>query len=48
MERTYPGTSISALLSMLLTKFREVHALTPEEYAEIGAMELQKALREEQ
>lgn len=38
--------SLSWVLDMLLTKFREAHTITPEELAAIGAAELKKMLQE--
>lgn len=46
LESTYPGISYSALLTMLLKKFREVHISTPSDYAEAGAQELKRMLEE--
>jgi len=42
-ERTYPDGSLSAVVSMLLEKFREVNEFTPVHYANMAA----KALTEE-
>jgi hypothetical protein len=39
----YPKGSLSAVISMLFTKFREVNTYTPDDYAKIAA----KALSEE-
>jgi hypothetical protein len=44
LERTYPGASLSQTLAMLLISFRECHAITPEDYAAIGARELRRSI----
>lgn len=44
IDKHYPGISYSALVTMLLTKFREAHHIVPADLAEIGARELKKAL----
>lgn len=36
-ESTYPKGSLSATLSMLFDKFREVNTTTPAEYAKLAA-----------
>ncbi len=43
---TYPNGQFSWILTMLLKKFREAHATTPEQYATAGAKELKKLLEE--
>jgi hypothetical protein len=45
-RETYPFGSMNGLLNLLLQKFREVHAITPSDYATIGAKELKKLLEE--
>jgi hypothetical protein len=40
----YPKGSLSAVLSMLLTKFREVNTHTPSDYARIAAEALTEDL----
>ena len=42
-EETYPHGSLSAMLQMLLGRFREITIHTPQEYADIAA----RALSEE-
>ena len=46
LDSTYPGVSYSALLTMLLKKFREAHTATPSDYAKLGAEELKRMLEE--
>ena len=47
-QETYSGitnnASLSWVLDLMLTKFREAHDKTPEQLAEIGAAELRKLL----
>lgn len=43
-EQTYPKSSLSATLGLLLEKFRAVTEHTPAEYAEIAARELKEEL----
>lgn len=45
-RQTYPFGSLNGVLGLLLKQFREVHALTPTDYATIGAVELKKILEE--
>lgn len=48
-QETYSGitnnASLSWVLDLMLTKFREAHDKTPEQLAEIGASELKKLLQ---
>lgn len=41
----YPKGSLSATLSMLLSKFREINTLTPNDYAKIAAEALTEELK---
>jgi hypothetical protein len=42
----YPGASLSWILDLLLTKFREVNDLGPGDYAELGALEIKRMLED--
>lgn len=42
-HETYPTGSLTGVVSMLFSKFREVHDITPADYAALAAREL-KAL----
>ena len=44
LEETYPKVSLSAILGLLLSKYREVTVHTPAYYAEIAAKELKEEL----
>jgi len=44
LEETYPKVSLSAILGLLLSKYREVAKHTPAYYAEIAAKELKEEL----
>ena len=41
----YPKGSLSATLSMLLTKFREANTFTPQDYARMAADALNEELK---
>lgn len=41
----YPKGSLSATLSMLLTKFREVNTFTPQDYARLAAEALTEEIK---
>lgn len=44
LEETYPKISLSAILGLLLSKYRAVTEHTPEYYAEVAAKELKEDL----
>lgn len=44
-EQQYPKGSLSAVVQMMLTKFREANTLTPADYAKIAADALTEELK---
>lgn len=45
-NETYPKGQFGWLFNLLLKEFRRAHTITPQDYAAIGARELQKKLQE--
>lgn len=45
-EETYSGASLSWVLSLLATEFKNAHSITPQELAAIGAKELKRRVEE--
>lgn len=43
-ENTYPKASLSAILGLLLEKYRQVAIITPSDYANIAAKTLHEEL----
>lgn len=44
-EEQYPNGSLSGVIQMLFSRFREANEKTPHEYAEIAAKQLTEELR---
>lgn len=45
-ESHYPNGSLTGVISMLFTKFREANTMTPAEYADLAAKELSNEIYE--